>query len=65
MVSSKILFRILAFGDSLTTGNTGGEENKELDKPYTVHLSKLLSENRPNKKFIVDKKGIYGQLSRK
>lgn len=62
MVSSKILFRILAFGDSLTTGNTGGEENKELDKPYTVHLSKLLSENHPNYKFIVDNKGIYGQL---
>ena len=59
---SKNIFRILAFGDSLTTGNIGGEENKALDKPYTIRLSKLLMENHPNLKFEVDNKGIYGEL---
>ena len=60
--SSKTLFRILAFGDSLTTGNTGGEEDKAMDKPYTIRLSKLLVEKHPNLEFKVDNKGIYGEL---
>ena len=54
--------RILAFGDSLTTGNTGGEENIQLDKPYTIRLSQLLAENYPSLKFEVENKGIYGEL---
>ena len=60
--SSKALFRILAFGDSLTTGNTGGEEDKAMNKPYTIRLSKLLVEKHPNLEFKVDNKGIYGEL---
>lgn len=60
--SPKNLIRILAFGDSLTTGNTGGNENLALDRPYTVHLSKLLNENHPDIEFEVDNKGIYGEL---
>ena len=55
-------FTILAFGDSLTTGNIGGELNEALDKPYTIHLSKLLRENHPNIAFNVNNKGIYGEL---
>ncbi|XP_068728354.1 uncharacterized protein [Montipora capricornis] len=62
--SSKVLVKILAFGDSLTTGNTGGTENEKLDKPYTIHLSNLLKENHPNFEFKVDNKGVYGQLVR-
>jgi len=54
--------RILAFGDSLTTGNIGGELNEALDKPYTIHLSKLLRENHPDIAFDVNNKGIYGEL---
>lgn len=60
--SSNNFCRILAFGDSLTTGNIGGEENEALDKPYTTHLSKLLSEKHPDSKFKVDNQGIYGEL---
>ncbi|KAL9951008.1 hypothetical protein ACROYT_G043594, partial [Oculina patagonica] len=56
------LYRILAFGDSLTTGNIGGELNEALDKPYTIHLSRLLGENHRNASFEVDNKGIYGEL---
>ena len=55
-------YRILAFGDSLTTGNIGGELNEALDKPYTICLSKLLRENHPNIAFDVNNKGIYGEL---
>ena len=61
-MSSQNVRRILAFGDSLTTGNTGGEENKALDRPYTIRLSKLLSENHPSLKFNVENKGIYGEF---
>lgn len=60
--SKNFKIRILAFGDSLTTGNTRGEENLALDKPYTVYLSKLLNENHPDVEFEVDNKGIYGEL---
>ena len=56
------LFRILAFGDSLTTGNIGGELNEALDKPYTIRLAKLLRENHPHSSFEVDNKAIYGEL---
>ena len=55
-------YKILAFGDSLTTGNIGGELNEALDKPYTIQLSKLLRENHPNVTFEVNNKGIYGEL---
>ena len=55
-------FRILAFGDSLTTGNIGGELNEALDKPYTIRLLKLLRESHPNIAFDVNNKGIYGEL---
>lgn len=54
--------RILACGDSLTTGNIGGELNEALDKPYTISLSKLLRENHPDIAFDVNNKGIYGEL---
>lgn len=56
------IYRILAFGDSLTTGNIGGELNEALDKPYTIRLSKLLKENHPNIAFDVNNRGIYGEL---
>lgn len=63
-VESKVKenYKILAFGDSLTAGNIGGELNEALDKPYTIHLSKLLRENHPNATFDVNNKGIYGEL---
>lgn len=60
--TSEKLYRILAFGDSLTTGNTGGELNEAMDKPYTIHLSKLLRDNHPDYAFKVDNRGIYGEL---
>ena len=60
--NSKRLYRILAFGDSLTTGNIGGELNEALDKPYTIRLLKLLRENHTDFAFEVDNKGIYGEL---
>ena len=60
--SNQKLYRILAFGDSLTAGNVGGELNEGRDKPYTIRLSKLLKENHPNTSFQLDNKGIYGDL---
>ena len=56
--TSEKLYRTLAFGDSLTTGNTGGELNEAMDKPYTIRLSKLLRDNHPDYAFKVDNSGI-------
>ncbi|XP_078352844.1 uncharacterized protein LOC144637657 [Oculina patagonica] len=58
--SDQKLYRILAFGDSLTKGRI--DLNQALGRPYIIHLSKLLRENHPNASFEVDNKGIYGEL---
>lgn len=58
----KNLFRILAFGDSLTTGNIGGELHEAFDKPYTIGLLNLVRENHAGTSFEVDNMGIYGEL---
>ena len=57
-MSDSNLYRILAFGDSLTEGYV----NDQKCQPYTLRLSKLLSERFPDTAFQVDNKGIYGEL---